>query len=524
MEQLNKVLPDAQGEKHLALVETQVEKKGSPMLLKMRSNFGFFGGISMIFGTFFALLFYKAGTGINVFLYTLLLVSLLILISKKLSATVKTGTKYYYAGAILLALSSTLTSSYVLQFLNIIGILLLLDLSLLHQFYEDRSWDFTRHFFRMIGLVFQSIASIGMPFVDCIGFMKHTKLFKNDKTRNVFLGIVISLPFLLLVTTLLSSADLLFGKMTKNVVDTIFSADIFAILFMVVFGFLACYCIICGAIGKVGLPEKKAGIKADASIAITFMTLLLLVYAVFCTIQIAYLFANGVFVLPEEFTFAEYARRGFFELLTVTVVNVGLILLCKSFFQESKVLRGIITCFTLCTYILIASATYRMILYIGAYHLTFLRLFVLLSLLIITLVLTGILIAEYKKSFPLFAYCVVVTSVCYILFSFSKPDHFIASYLMEHVDVLDKTDVAYLVYDLSLDAAPVVIPALTDENHLEAGYLNDTQNNYILENADRDLRLEYYIRIDREAKSHGWKDFNNSVSRAKKLAKEYPMN
>lgn len=78
------------------------------------------------------------------------------------------------------------------------------------------------------------------------------------------------------------------------------------------FGFLACYCILCGFASKVGLQEKKALGKADASIAITFMTLLTLVYAVFCVIQVVYLFANGLLVLPDGFTFAEYARRGFF--------------------------------------------------------------------------------------------------------------------------------------------------------------------------------------------------------------------
>jgi hypothetical protein len=98
----------------------------------------------------------------------------------KLSVSVKTGTRFYYAGVLLLGASSVLTSSGILLFLNIIGILLLLDLSLLHQFYANRYWSFLKHLLWMIGLGLQSIACIAMPFIDCISSMKHIKVFKND--------------------------------------------------------------------------------------------------------------------------------------------------------------------------------------------------------------------------------------------------------------------------------------------------------------------------------------------------------
>jgi hypothetical protein len=92
--------------------------------------------------------------------------------------------------------------------------------------------------------------------------------------------------------------------------------------------------------------------KAEASIAATFMTLLCVVYTFFCGIQLIYLFANGLFVLPEEYTFAEYARRGFFELLTVAVINVLLMVLCRAFFKESKILRIVITFMTNYNYVM----------------------------------------------------------------------------------------------------------------------------------------------------------------------------
>lgn len=518
--------PDGNADRS-AYVNPYKREPESPLLHKIRSNFGIFGGISLIFGASFTLLFYRVGVGLNVFLFTFVMILLLWAAVRKLSMTLKTGTKLYYAGAALLGLSTAYTSSGVLQALNVLGILFLLDLSLLHQLYEDHQWDFTKHFARMFGLLFQSIAAIGKPFVDCVRFFKKTRVLRNDKVRNITIGIVVSIPFLWIVLALLSSADLLFGRMTKGIIDSLFSTDAFSIGIMILFGFLVCYCILCAAATKVGIAEKKEGSKADASIAATGMTVLCLVYAVFCFIQLTYLFTDGLFVLPQEFTFAEYARRGFFELLAVTVINIVLILLCRAFFEESRWLRMIITVMTVCTYIMIASATYRMLLYIGAYHLTFLRVFVLLSLLIDALVLAGVIVSVYKRSFPLFRYCVGVISVCYIAFSFSKPDYYIADYLIKHNQLLDREDISYLIHELSLDAAPIVLPILAESERWTSGQLTD-DNNY-----DRDMflygppeeviRADYYQRIASATGDMELRDFVYARFRATKLVDDYPL-
>ena len=499
----------------------------SPLLQKVRHNFGVFGGISLIFGLLFTLLFYKASFGFNVFAFTVIMVILLCIIGEKLSVPSKNTNLFYYAGAILLGLSSMLTSSESLQFLNVIGIIFLLDLSLLHQFYEDEKWDFSRHFGKMFGLLFFSIASLGKPFVHGVDFMKQIKVLKNDKVRNVFIGIVISVPLVIIILALLSSADLLFGEMTENIFQFFFSGDVIGVCFMLVFGVLACYCILCGAVANVGEEAPSEKKKADASIAITVMLILCFVYVIFCGIQIIYLFANGVSMLPQDFTFAEYARRGFFELLAVASINIILMLLEKALFQKSKVVSVLITLITLCTYIMIGSAAYRMLLYISAYHLTFLRVFVLLALLIIALILAGVVIAEYRKQFPLFRYCVVVVALPYLIFSFSRPDSYIAEYLLDHVDTLSYSDMNYLTRELSLDAAPVILPVIADserwnDENIDNGKAEDSvqeYNNMFYEydtSADA-IKKEYYARINRAQSEREFRDFNYSIYQLGKL-------
>lgn len=511
MDQFGTALPGDQGEKQPFGPEVE-QRAESQLLHKVRNNFGVFGSISLTFGILFTLLFYKADIGINSLIFTIAMVMMLYRTIMQLSLKLKTGTTYYYAGAILLGASTFMTANETIWFLNTIGILLLLDLSLLHQFYDDSQWDFLKHFLRMLALPFVSIAAIGMPFMDCFGKMKKTRAFKNEKVRNIFIGILISIPFLWIIILLLINADLLFDSLTRDVVDAVFQGDIYAVLFMVLFGFLVCYCIICAAVGRVGLPEKAGIKKADASIAATVLLILTLVYLVFCTIQVVYLFAGGLFVLPEGYTFAEYARRGFFELLAVAVINVTLMVLCRSLFEESKLLRIVITVMTVCTYIMIASATYRMLLYIDAYHLTFLRVFVLLSLLIIALVLAGVIIAQYQSKFPLFRYCVAVTSLCYIAFSISRPDYYIAEYLIAHTEQLDQEDLSFLIYETSIDAAPVVIPVLKDTDRFK-NYIDKADENYDTSYQDygtmESMVNDYYDKV-KNAGIQSIRDFNYS--------------
>ncbi len=525
MEQLNKVLPDTQEELNGA-----AERVETSLLEKVRSKFGFFGTISLIFGGILALLFYKTWIGLNVLLFTAVIVALICIIMKRLSRKIKTWTKFYFAGAILLGISSCLTSNAMLLFLNIIGILILFDLILLYQFYENGKWDFIKHFSRMVSLVFYSIASIALPFVDGINFLRRVKILKNDKIKNVVMGFIIAIPFLFIITFLLSEADILFQKLTGKLFDTIFSTDIFTVTSLILLGFLFCYSVLCGALMQSANEKIKPVKRADAAIAVTFLSVLGLVYAIFCSIQIIYLFANGYFVLPQEFTFSEYARRGFFELLAVTVINIILMLLCNAFFKDSKPLRLLLTFITICTYILIASSAYRMLLYISAYHLTFQRLFVLLLLIIDAFVLAGVIRSQFNNKFPLFQYCVAVTTICYLIFSLAKPDYYIADYLINQKETLDIEDMRFLTEELSLDAAAKVLPVLNDEERWleEEGQEeillyteNEYQDNYNI-NSKSHYIDKYYNRIEEANKNTGFRAFNYSNYKAVGYANQYP--
>ena len=43
--------------------------------------------------------------------------------------------------------------------------------------------------------------------------------------------------------------------------------------------------------------------------------------------------------LPEGYTYSQYAREGFFQLLAVSIINFLMVLFVNKFFKESTILK-----------------------------------------------------------------------------------------------------------------------------------------------------------------------------------------
>jgi hypothetical protein len=104
-------------------------------------------------------------------------------------------------------------------------------------------------------------------------------------------------------------------------------------------------------------------------------------FLVFVLIQLAYFFGGPQHVAAAGITYADYARRGFFELLVVSLLTLMLVLGLHNFTwretaRQSLVFKTLATIIVALTGILLASALYRMLLYEEAYGFTGLRLYV----------------------------------------------------------------------------------------------------------------------------------------------------
>ncbi|MBP5266749.1 MAG: DUF4173 domain-containing protein, partial [Lachnospiraceae bacterium] len=189
------------------------------------------------------------------------------------------------------------------------------------------------------------------------------------------------------------------------------------------------------AIGAHRVKEEVKEVKRyPAIVAITTLSLVTVVYLLFSVIQIVYLFLGNM-VLPEDYTYAEYAREGFFQLLVVCILNVVIVLVVSKHFQKHPVLKGLLLLISACTYIMGASAFLRMLMYIDAYYLTRKRILVLWALVTIGLLLVGIVIGIFREGFPLLRYGMTVFCLCYLVLAFSHMDYFIADYNIRQMQV-----------------------------------------------------------------------------------------
>ena len=467
--------PDAQqmGQDPAAAVQLTVVdgmKKGPKMTKetqKLREGFRFFGPATAAYALFYAFCMYKNAAGITFPFFVASSLCYFYYTLKKLELTLKKGSVFCGVSVMLLAIATFCTADERIIALNKTGIFLLMTSFLLAQFYNTEKWGFGKYAGSIFVLLITALEELDKPIRDMAGFAKKEHSPKAKKGIYVALGLMLAIPLLILVVGLLSSADLIFRQMTTKLLAGINFSTSFAFMVKMALWYFGTYMLVSNLCRKTIGEEVKDRRNGEPIMAITLTSVLSVVYLIFSVIQILYLFL-GKMQLPEGYTYAEYAREGFFQLLAVAILNLIIVLTCLAFFKESKVLKAILTVMSFCTFIMIASSAMRMIIYVKSYNLTFLRILVLWALAVLFFLFSGVVIQIFQPQFPLFRYGMTVVTVLYIGLAFSHPDAMIAKYNLENGTSIDY----HYLAELSVDAAPVLIPYLKD-----AGYdLSETRD------------------------------------------------
>lgn len=359
----------------------------------------------------------------------------------------------YMVVMLLLGIATCMTDNGYLICLNYVGFFIMLILFLLHNFQDDSNWDFTKSLTEIIVAAFGAVGCMLVPFTDGYAFCQEKRVKKNQTLRAVLIGLVLAVPGILFLGFCLMCADAVFDHMVMQLFSGFrFPVRVMEWIAMLLFGYFSSYCGM-----RYLLRRSQTQITAethrkafDPVIAMTFVGMLLMMYLVFCGVQVLYLFAGNM-QLPKGMTYADYAHRGFYMLLFVCLVNLVIVLFIRKYFAGHKLLDGMLLLICACTFVMIASSAYRMFLYIAAYQLTFLRVFVLAALVVLTLLMAGVVVMILRPQFPLFRYSLAVVSVIYLCLAFANVDGRIASYNLSHEGEIDW---GYLS-QLSLDAAPV---------------------------------------------------------------------
>lgn len=207
------------------------------------------------------------------------------------------------------------------------------------------------------------------------------KLFevKNQKSKKVFqfiLGAVCCIPVLCVVIPLLIDSDAAFEGLARNLTESFSERIAQFVITILIFpiglsvGF---------SLDKEDeeIKKSKAPKGLDTGFIFAFHLVLCLCYAVYLFSQMAYFFSPFSGILPEGYvySYAEYARRGFFEMCAVTAINLGIILITLSFSRKKDGRMPVILSATsvficLFTLFMAGTATAKMVMYIGEFGCT----------------------------------------------------------------------------------------------------------------------------------------------------------
>ncbi len=487
---------------------------------RMRENRRWYVEMSVIFGLLFTVCLYRNLSGITFPVITAALLMFSVLFLKKNEIQIQKGSVPYFAGIMLLGISTVLTDRGFFHFFNSVGIVLLFMMLMAHQLYRDDEWgfeDYVKKFFTMAGTW---IGALGEPFHRVKKTDAKTedpaKETRRKQTGAVLCGVLAAAVMLMMIIPLLMSSDRIFSQIFNsifrffsplNLLRKIDIGNIIGICLTFVFGMFALYAFFAGLfkMNLGGKTEEKPG-KISSATGIAFAGMMAAVYVLYAGIQILFLFLRLDQGLPDGVTYSQYAREGFWQLLLVSLINFGTVLVCVRIFAENRILKVLLSVISGCTCIMILSAAYRMILYVKEYGLSFLRVLVLWFLAVLLFIFAGIIYSIFRSGFRLFRYMTAVVSVGYILLSLSHVDAGIAAYNISGAADQNDIDIYYLTDMLSQDAAPQ-ISSLIDPEKVD----DDTR-----------LTLTFYFQNIREENSEtGIRGWNLARHGALKASEEW---
>lgn len=277
----------------------------------------------------------------------------------------------------------------------------------------------------------------------------------------VLIGLFCAIPVLGILVPLLISSDAAFEGMVERMDWDLGRRALVTLCFGSLAALLLFSRLFTSDKGPRVLPGfTRKGIEPAAVAA--FLGVIGAVYLLYLLAQFAYFTDAFRGLLPKGFTVAEYARRGFFEMCAIVAINLVLIVsalgLCR---KDGGKVPGAVKALALflCVFslILVATALSKMILYMGSYGLTRLRLTTSAFMVFLGLVLLAVALRLFVKRLPVPQLAVALGTVILIGLSLANVDGLVARYNVDawRSGKLDGLDVE-MICSLGDGAVPVL--------------------------------------------------------------------
>jgi hypothetical protein len=470
---------------------------------------------SLCLALVFNFLFFGKMVGISVFVMaSVLLIAVYLLAKQQNINTQKTWWLVLLIG--FFALMPALRANEFLTFLNVcatLGLLMLLAHELVGTpVFLMKVYDYIVLIslvpFRMLERAWSALTRLGQI---------HSSVKHRDVWLRVIKGVIMAIPILLLFGLLFSKADLAFSQFVKGFIDINISECTVQYTALLIFAFVSALCFL----AYIFMPKPAASAAQETKPEtvysgkiieiMVFLGLIGLLFLLFIIFQIMYLFGGETNIINTGFTYAEYARRGFWELLAVAFLSLLILLVSEKYAgsQQKKDKRFLIPGLILIAEVMvvIVSAFKRLSLYIDTYGQTILRFYVagfILLLLVLFILLAVKFIKAKQEQFFTFGTLLSVAGFL-IVVNLINPDMFIIERNIEQYDLTGKIDVTYL-NELSADAT---------QGKIELYYkLGGEDKEFV-----RTLLLKDIEKLQQDTEH--WESFNLSRFRALKILESF---
>lgn len=335
----------------------------------------------------------------------------------------------------------------------------------------------------------------------------------SDKTAAVGRGLLLAIPLLLIFGALFVAADAVFAQMTDRVVS-LAAGEVFEhILLTIVWATLAA-----GFLRATLLYAEPALPGADRPASLNFgaietgvvLGLLNALFLAFVAIQFRYFFGGASLVeATTGLTYAEYARKGFFELVGVSALVLPLLLglhwlLPPGGESTLRLFRYLAGALVAQLAVIMASAVQRMMLYQKEFGLTEGRLYSTVFMGWMAVLFVWFIATVMRERRDRFVFGAVVSGLIFLAgLHLANPDVLILRTNLARAAEGKQFDAAYAA-GLGPDAVPLLIEALP-------GLKPEDQQVIAARLLDRAERLK---------ENNDWRNWNFSLARARTLVAE----
>jgi hypothetical protein len=477
----------------------------------------FFLLVALALGWSVDLLFYGKALGISALIFVILVIVALFGLGRLEEVRPAWRNLWLLAPLIFFAAMVFVRANQFVTFLNVAASLALLGL--IAHFYAAGWLERLGIFGYPIVLLWTVGKSLGRaaPLVSA-SVDKETARERSRGLLPVVWGLLLALPVLVVFISLLASADLVFADYVERFLRLDFLRDLPELLWRAAIILGAAWFLAGGlayalshasddeSVLEKGLRNMGPASTLGFTEAATVLTSVDILFLFFVWIQFTYLFGGQGNIKVNGYTYAEYARRGFFELVAVSLLTMGLILglhwlARRQAGWQERTFNALSSLMVALVLVILASAFQRLLLYEAAYGYTQLRLYSYIFMVWLAATFVWLLVTLWLRP-GRFAIGAFVAALGFLVtLNAINPDAFIAERNLARYWDIGKLDVSYLT-TLSEDAVPVLVPAACQL----AGDRQRTLHIHLLE------RLE---RMEEDARWwQGWPSFHLARWRA----------